>query len=209
MNFYLDFDYTLFDNYAFRQGLYKILEDNGLDETYLRLTPELTEEGQKLLNIKEFFYNLSKTKNIPIEKFLEPLDKLYSRCHEFVYDDTIEFLKYLKSIGARVYILTWGERHFQEEKIKASGLNKYVDGIIYSEKLKYTCNDIDYKSGIFIDDSPRDLRGIYNRGGEVYRVIRKNAKNSDKMLNIKDIVEVHNLKEIQKIIENKIKTYKE
>ena len=37
MNYYLDFDYTLFDTYSFRQGLYDILEKNGLDKTYLSI----------------------------------------------------------------------------------------------------------------------------------------------------------------------------
>ena len=53
MNYYLDFDHTLFDTYKFREELYKILEMNGLDKTYLAITPEMKTNGQKILNIKE------------------------------------------------------------------------------------------------------------------------------------------------------------
>jgi len=155
MEYYLDFDYTLFDTHAFREELYKILEKNGFDKTYLTLTPELKENGQKLLNIKELFKSLSKLRNIPINNFLEPLEELYSRGSEFLYDDTVEFLKYLKSKNNNVYILTWGEKEYQDEKIKASKLYEYIDKVIFAEDLKYTL-DINYENGIFIDDSALD-----------------------------------------------------
>lgn len=203
MTFYIDFDYTLFDNYEFRQGLYKILRDNGLDKSYIKLTPELSQNGQKLLNVKEVFNRLSIEKSIPLEKFLKPLEELYLKCPTFLYDDSIEFLKYLRSIGAKICILTWGEKNFQKEKIKASGLCEYIDEIRYAEKLKYTYDDIDYKNGIFIDDSPRDCEGLYKKGGEVYRVIRTNGKNSDRKLSIKEIPEVHSLLEIINILKEK------
>lgn len=201
MNYYLDFDYTLFDTHAFREELYKILEQNGLDKTYLTLTPEQKNNEQKLLNIRELFTNLSISKNIPIESFLVPLDELYSRCEEFVYDDTVEFLKYLKSKNHKLFILTWGEKEFQKEKIKASKLYDFFDEIIYAEQLKYTLS-IDYTNGIFIDDSIRDLEGLYNqKAKQVYRIKRKNGKNSKKELNIKEILEFNSLKELQEHLE--------
>lgn len=201
MNYYLDFDYTLFDTHAFRQELYKILEQNGFDKTYLGLTQETKNNSQKLLNIKEFFTNLSISKNIPIENFLNPLDKLYSRCEEFVYDDSVEFLNYLKSKNHKLYIITWGEKEFQKEKLKASKLYNFFDEIIYAEQLKYTL-DIDYKNGIFIDDSIRDIEGLYHQNAkQIFRIKRKNGKNSDKELKIKGILEFNSLKELQEYLE--------
>lgn len=201
MNYYLDFDYTLFDTYAFRQGLYKILEENGFDKSYLALTPEMKTSGQKLLNIKELFKNLSQLKNIPLNRFIESLEELYAKCDEFVYDDSVEFIKYLKSKNHKLYILTWGEKDFQKEKIEASKLYDYFDGIIYAEQLKYTL-DIDYKNGVFIDDSIRDLEGLYSKNAKkVFRIKRKNGKNSDKELNIKEILEFNSLKELQEYLE--------
>ncbi len=201
MNYYLDFDYTLFDTHAFREGLYEILEKNGLDKTYLALTPEMKTNGQKLLNIKELFKSLSTTKNIPIENFLEPLEDLYSRCDEFVYEDTVEFIKYLKSQNHKLYVLTWGEKQFQKEKLKASKLYDYFDEIVYAEQLKYTL-DLDYENGIFVDDSIRDLEGLYEKNAkQVFRIKRKNGKNSDKELNIKEILEFDSLKELQEYLE--------
>lgn len=201
MNYYLDFDYTLFDTYLFREELYKILEKNGLDRTYLAITPEMKTNGQKLLNIKELFKSLSKNKNIPLNKFLEPLEELYAKCDKFVYEDTIKFLEYLKSKKHKLYVLTWGAKEFQKEKLKASKLYDYFDEIIYAEQLKYTLN-IDYKNGIFIDDSVRDLEGLYNKNAKkVFRIKRPNGKNSDKELNIKEILEFESLRELQEYID--------
>lgn len=203
MNYYLDFDYTLFDTYKFREELYEILEKNNLDKSYLTLTPELKTNGQKLLNIKELFRNLSDLKNIPISNFLEPLEELYKKGHKFVYDDSVEFLKYLKSKENQIYLLTWGEREYQKEKIKASKLDIYFDEIIFAERLKYTL-DIDYENGIFIDDSVRDLEELYNRNAkQVFRIRRKNGKNSNKELNTKEILEFDSLKSLQTYLENK------
>lgn len=202
MNYYLDFDYTLFDTYSFREGLYEILKKNGLDKTYLELTSESKTGEQKLLNVKDVFKNLSETENIPLDNFLEPLEDLYARCDRFVYDDTIEFLNYLESKNNKLYVLTWGEKEFQKEKLKASKLYDYFDEIIFAEKLKYELDDVDYSNGIFIDDSVRDLEGLYNKNAkQVFRIKRKNGKNSDKELNIKEILEFNSLKELQEYLE--------
>lgn len=203
MNYYLDFDYTLFDTYKFRQSLYKILEENGIEKTYLKLTPENRKDNQKLLNIRELFETLSQIKNIPLDNLIKPLEELYAICDKFVYDDVIEFLNYLKSKNHKLYILTWGEMKFQEEKIKASKLGKYFNDIIITEKLKYELESIDYENGIFIDDSIRDLEGLYNKNAkQVFRIKRKNGKNSDKRLNIKEIPEFNSLEELQKYLED-------
>lgn len=199
MNYYIDFDYTLFNTFEFRKELYKILEKNGLNKSDLKI--KLEANKQKLLNIKELFKSLSKEKNIPLENFLDPLEELYARCDKFVYEDSIEFLKYLKSKNHKIHILTWGDKEFQKEKILASKLCYYFDGIIYAEKLKYTL-DLDYKNGIFVDDCIRDLKGLYTANAkQVFRIKRKNGKDSLKELNIKEILEFNSLKELQEYLE--------
>ena len=203
MNYYLDFDYTLFDTYLFREELYKILEMNGLDSSVLPLTVEKKDNSQKLLNIKEVFKKLSNEINIPLENFIKPLEKLYERGQEYLYKDSVEFLEYLKSKGHKLYTITWGEKEYQEEKLKISKIYDYFDDIIYAESLKYELDNVDYENGIFIDDSVRDLEGLYERNAkQLYRIKRKNGKNSNKELNIKGILEFNSLKELQEYLEN-------
>ena len=203
MNYYLDFDYTLFDTYLFREELYNILEKNGLDKTEIPLTKESKNNNQKLLNIKQVFEKISKENNIPLENLLTPLENLYERGQEYLYKDTIEFLEYLKAKGHKLHIITWGEKEYQQEKIKISKIEKYFDEIICAEKLKYELENIDYSNGIFIDDSIRDLEGLYKKNAkQLYRIKRENGKNSNKELNIKEILEFNSLKELQEYLEN-------
>ena len=203
MNYYLDFDYTLFDTYSFREELYKILEINGLNSSELPLTAEKKDNSQKLLNIREAFKKLSDERNIPFENFIKPLEKLYERGQEYLYKDSVEFLEYLKSKGHKLYVITWGEKQYQEEKLKITKIYDYFDEIIYAETLKYELDNVDYENGIFIDDSVRDLEGLYEKNAkQLYRIKRKNGKNSNKELNIKEILEFNSLKELQKYLEN-------
>ena len=58
-----------------------------------------------------------------------------------------------------------------------------------TEELKYNL-DIDYSNGIFIDDKPQDLIGLYSRHPKkVIRLRRKNNKYSIKNLENVDIEE--------------------
>lgn len=197
MNYYIDFDHTLFDTYEFKKEIVKILEKNGLDESYLKTD---TDKPQ-LFNIRKLFENISVKTKTPLEKLIQELEELFERLNELVYEDSIEFLKYLKSKNHKLHILTWGDKEFQKEKVTASKLDKYFDEIIYAEELKYTL-DIDYANGIFIDDSIRDLTGLYNaKAKQVFRIKRKNGKDSLQELGIKEILEFDSLKELQKYLE--------
>ena len=203
MKFYLDFDYTIFDTYEFRKELYKILESNGIDRKYLKLTLET--ENSKLINIRETFKELSVKTNTPINNFIEPLEKLYNECEKYIYPDVVNFLEYLREKNCDIYILTWGQKEFQKEKVSASKIEKYLDGVIYTEKLKYNL-DIDYKNSVFIDDSIRDLKGLYNKKAKhVFRIKRINGKNSNRELNANEILEFNSLTEIKEyLVKNEI-----
>lgn len=197
-NYYIDFDDTLFDTNSFKKELNKILEQNGLDKSCYAVNYKDGKDEQHLLNIRNLFKYLSNKENIPLENLINPLEKLFSKLPEFVHKDSIDFLNYLKSKGNKTYILTWGDQEFQREKVFSSKLNEFVDGVIYTEKLKYQLENIDYKNSFFIDDSVRDLTGLYNAGAKkVIRIKRKNGKNSNEILNIKDIPEFETLNQLQ------------
>ena len=44
MNYYIDFDYTLFNTFEFRKELYKILEKNGLNKSDLKIKLEANKQ---------------------------------------------------------------------------------------------------------------------------------------------------------------------
>ena len=69
------------------------------------------------------------------------------------------------------------------------------DEIIITKDLKYTL-DIDYSKGIFIDDKPQDLIGLYSKNPKkVIRLRRIGSKYSPKDIEI-NIEEYRNFDEI-------------
>jgi len=143
MNFYIDFDHTLFDT-------------------------------QKLI----------KTNNI-------------KKCCDYIFTDSIPFLKRLKEKAHTIILLSYAENdlQYQLSKIYNSNIVDYFDKIIVTEDLKYNLN-INYTKGVFIDDNPRDLIGLYSKNPiKVIRLRRKNQKYSSEDLNI-NINEYENFNDI-------------
>lgn len=203
-SYYIDFDYTLFDTAKFRDGLYKILKQNGFEKDVLKFTPEYAENGHKLLNLREFFTELAQEHDIALERFITPLEALYVHGDELVFADVRDFIAFLKARGYRVCCLTWGDLDFQREKMVVSGLAELFDEVIYTDKLKYQLKEINYEQAIFVDDSLRDLEGLLAAGAkQVIRIKRPNGKNSKKELpaTLRGILEVESLAELQQIIQ--------
>jgi FMN phosphatase YigB (HAD superfamily) len=105
-------------------------------------------------------------------------------------------LSYTKKYYKEKYeliLLTWGNNEYQLDKINCSKISKYFKELLITQKLKYEL-DIDYKNSIFIDDNPRDLRGLVNNNSyRVIRLCRGKYMNYDKELILNN---VNSLKEI-------------
>lgn len=199
--YYLDLDHTMLDTNQFHKARYQMLERYGITkEEQKDMELYITQIEKKLINLDYLCTKLCEKHNISIEEVLTELHRIVDNCSIYLYDDTIEFLEYLKSKGNKVYVLTWGDRELQEQKVSGSGIRKYMDEVIVTEELKYQI-DIDYENGIFIDDNPRDLEGLYkNNPKEVIRIKREGAKYSQKPINI-DIKEYKNFRELKQDLE--------
>lgn len=206
MKFYIDFDHTIFNSMKFNEERYKILQKYGINiEEQIKLEKQITQDSGKLIDLDYVYSKISDKYNLQKKEILGELHQIIDNCYKYLYNDTIEFLKYLKQRGNEVYLLTWGNKKYQEQKVMASKIKEYFDGIIITEDFKFDI-DIDYKNGIFIDDNPRDLEGLYKKDPvEVIRIKRDNARYSSKPLNIAEIREFKSLKELQVAMENNSK----
>lgn len=198
MKFYIDFDYTMFNAMEFHKARYQEMQCYGITIEELKaMEKEIPEKEGKLINLDDVYSKISEKYKLPKEEVLSKIHKIMDNCHKYLYEDTIEFLEYLKQNGHELYILTWGDKELQYQKIQKAGIEKYFDGVILTEEMKFNI-DIDYKNGIFIDDNPRDLEGLYkNNPIEVIRIKRDGAKYSEKPINIK-IKEYKTLEQLQK-----------
>ena len=201
MKFYIDLDYTMLDTIKFHEARYKMLESYGVPkDAQKEMEKYIAEVEKKLINLDYLCTKISEKYNLPTEEVLTQLHKIVDNCYIYLYDDTIEFLQYLKSRGHQTCMLTWGDIELQEEKARGARIEKYFDEIITTDELKFKI-DIDYANGIFLDDNPRDLEGLYkNNPKEVIRIKREGGKYSEKPLNI-DIKEYKTLRELQQRLE--------
>ena len=184
MNYYIDFDNTIFDTVSFHNDLIKILIDNKIEEKYIN--DYYKKNGIKPLDLVNSLCN---------EVITSEVDELFKKAKNYLYKDAIEFLSH-KSFNN--YILyTYGDLDYQNKKIDNSGILEYFDEVIITDDLK-TNLKLDYENGIFIDDNTKVIKELLDNGAtKIYRIKRSNNLHSEEILNNKSVIEIHNMKEIK------------
>ena len=192
--YYIDFDNTLYETGKLTKD---VLYD--LSKTI---------STSKNLNFQEVLTNLQNSFNSTIdnfESFAEGLSKKYDikynillrhlqniiilQGSNYVFPDAFQLLEKLKEKNEPVCILTYVAQrknlHQQALKLAGSGILPYVTEVYNTTRYKFDLQ-LDYKNGIFIDDSPRDLEGLYKAGAKNLIRIKKpnNEKRTSKKLNL-------------------------
>ena len=84
-----------------------------------------------------------------------------------MFKDAIDFLEKLNKKKVEICILTYvaQKKNIEQQALKllGSGILPYVTHVFNTTKYKFELQ-LDYENGIFIDDSPRDLEGLYKAG---------------------------------------------
>lgn len=203
MNYYLDFDNTLYETSRLSNDMlkglaYEISKKTSINEN------DIFDELKSMFN-RENIYNIyklakffAKKYNIEESILIDKVEDIILDGKKYVYDDVISFLKELKEKNHIINVLTYVAKEdlsYQLTKIKGSGLSEYFDNIIISSSLKFNL-DLKYEEGIFFDDSTKDLLGLASRNPKILvRVRRENNKYSKQELDIKNLIECKTLKD--------------
>ena len=203
MNYYLDFDNTLYETSRLSNDMlkglaYEISKKTSISEN------DIFDELKSMFN-RENIYNIyklakffAKKYNIEESILIDKVEDIILDGKKYVYDDVISFLKELKEKNHIINVLTYVAKEdlsYQLTKIKGSGLSEYFDNIIISSSLKFNL-DLKYEEGIFFFDSPKDLLGLASRNPKILvRVRRENNKYSKQELDIKNLIECKTLKD--------------
>lgn len=203
MNYYIDFDSTLYETTRLSNDMLMALA-NELCKVANKSEEDMFAELKAMFN-RENIYNIYKLAkyfaneyNLE-EKFLvNVVEGVIADGEKYVYPDSIAFLKMVKEKGHTVNILTYVAQEdltYQMSKLKGSGLSEYFDNVIITSSLKFNL-DLKYEEGIFFDDNPKDLTGIASRNPKaLIRVRRKNNKYSSKELELNNLIECETLEE--------------
>lgn len=178
--FFIDFDDTLFDTDRLKKYLVRIFEKNGVNKQ------EFQDSYNILRNEKDLKYNpyrqidLINIDDINRENLLNDLNLLFEDSHDLVFSDSIDFLNNIKKMGGKLVLISFGDESFQNIKIDSSGLTKYFDEIIITNKAKIDLiisrDDLDFYDEIFLlDDHPifidEALKAVNNKTIPLYKKI--------------------------------------
>lgn len=172
MNIYIDFDRTLFNTDLFLKDFKKIFNNYGISNVFFdECVSKMNNGFDYRLIITEFKKNNDLNNNI-----YSDIDFLFKNICNYLYDDTVQLLKYLKEKQYKLFLLTRGNLDIQKMKIANSKIENYFEEIIITLKHKGDLN-IDYSNSIFIDDNYNELESILlNNPLKVIYLVRKDAK---------------------------------
>lgn len=200
MNYYIDFDNTLYNTPLLTDRLLHSIV-NSIKEKTKSNSEDLYKECKSMFNQNlspiELAKYFSSKYNLDTHTVINNLNNILLNGSDLIFDDVIPFLEKLKEKGHKLYMLTYSKHSLEYQAIKIAGskLSGYFDTLYITSVPKYNL-DIDYENGIFIDDNPTDLLGLYSKNAkQVIRLRRKDNKYSVEDLD-QNIQEYFSLNEI-------------
>ena len=184
MNYYIDFDNTIFNTTSFHNDLKAILNKNNITEDYIN--NYYKENGINPIKLVD---------SIDDDMITYVINEFYKNAKYYVYPDAINFLK---NKGNNNYILyTYGNLDYQNKKIDNANIKDYFDEVIITDIDKTKLN-IDYNNSIFIEDNPKIIKELLKQGvNKIYRIKRSNNTHSEEVLKDDRIIEIYSMDEIK------------
>lgn len=204
MNYYIDFDNTLYETAKLTGLMLKAIGDSISKlkniESEIVIQDAKDNFNSSKDNIYTFAEQMADKYNTDKELTVQAVKDVVANGKELVFEDAERFLIKLREKGHKIFLLTFlpkTNQEYQMQKVNGSGIAKYFDGIIMTTEYKFLL-DIKYENGIFIDDDPRDLNGLYaNNPIKVIRIRKENNKRSKIDLENKDIKEYTSFDDIE------------
>lgn len=203
MNYYVDFDNTLYETAKLTSLMIeaigkKISELSGADVE--AVTQDAKDNFNSTTdNIFTHAEKMGEKYNVDKIAVVNSVKGVVDNGEEIVFPDAIRFLEKLKEKGHKIFLLTFlpkTNQEYQMQKVFGSGLAQYFDGLIFTTVYKFLL-DIKYEDGIFIDDDPRDLNGLFEKNPiKVIRIRKPNNKRSKIDIENKDIEEFESFDDI-------------
>lgn len=202
MNYYFDLDNTLYETARLTTLMVGEIAKNISDEKKMNFDEVLEEIKPQFNstndNIFSYAEKMANKYEIDSEKVVKAVNDIIFNGEGLVFEDARNFLKKAKEKGHKLILLTYttGNQEYQLQKIFGAKIAGYFEQIIVTAQLKYTL-DIDYKNGVFFDDDPRDLKGLYEQNPiKVIRIRKPNNKRSKIDMDNKDIEEFESFDDI-------------
>lgn len=205
MNYYFDFDNTLYETAKLTEVMLNAIVNSIYNKTGKNLE-DLKKYAKENFNsttgnIFNFAEEMAEKFKSDKNKVLEDLNNAIYSGESIVFEDARRFVEKLYKNNNKLYILTYipakKNHDYQMKKIIGSGIAKYFNSIIITSEYKFNLS-LDYKNGIFFDDDPRDLNGLFEKNPiKVIRIRKENNKRSKIDMENKEIEEYKTFDDIK------------
>lgn len=134
----IDFDDTLFDTHGWKQARFASLEPLGISTDLVKKTYKDIRQKPNVVYSDDVHAEILATYDFPREEVKHVFSAIATPeiLRKFVFDDTHEFLKEVKTSGKPMILLSTGDPFFQRKKVDAVGVTEYFDQIIFVQDKK-------------------------------------------------------------------------
>ncbi len=207
--FIIDFDDTLFDTQAFKEARLQAMLGLGIDE---KLFWETYYEAR---NNVDGIFTYSDALHAQIlsqygfeeKEILQFLHEITAQAKYFLLPGAIEFLSFLRKSGQPIILLSLGDSHYQEIKVKQTEIAKFFDRIFMIDETKEKIlQEIFTKESeeeiIFINDKVEETLNLVEKFPKMKIILRQSPNIPvEKYIN-SNLPYFKTLKEIEKYISN-------
>lgn len=213
MKIFIDLDDVIFNAKKFKKDLTKVFIKNGIscpefDISYRSFSWNLRGKP-RYYDPQEQIDFLSSEKDIDRKKLMKNINSLMVDLRKYIFKDFYKFIKYFPK--KELYLITYGNKKFQEKKVRNSGISKYFERIVITDRPK--ANAIEklikrdkIKKGeilYFIDDRIEYIENVKKKYPKIatFFIKRKEGRCKDKKNKYCDF-EVGNLGDVLRVICN-------
>jgi len=161
----IDFDNVLFD----RNGKFaRASKKAGVDlSSGAKLYQQIKAENNGVYNFKKHLKLIANATSMPLYKLEQNMKQVFQKAPEFLFKGVDKILENLRQQADKLILASRGNFYFQNEKIANSGLSKFFDEIVISEKPKtealagqITAWHAQNKTMLFIDDNLIEIKAV-------------------------------------------------
>lgn len=160
----IDFDDTLFNTTVLRNDIKDELRRLGIGPDLFERTYQKIKDLHGY-NLYLHLMLLASDYNLDMIKAKKSFDGIMKQLNRYLFDDATQFLSKLKDRGHFSVIYTYGNKIFQQDKLKACDMDDQVDDVFITPKenkldLFFDYYNKDLDKILFIDNNPDILMNV-------------------------------------------------
>jgi len=215
MKIFIDFDDVIFNTKQFKSDLAEVFFKHGISKDLYEKSYYDPNDKRSIRTYDPRAQILRIKNGVDVDEYelLNGIKVFMEDASKYVFKDFFSFVK--KYDQKNVYVVSYGDIKFQEEKINSSGIKKYIDNIFIGDRLKSVMvenfleknKNIQEEKIFFIDDRIEQIQDVKKKTPNIVTMFLKRPEGRYQKM-IKDEYcdfEVHNLQEAQEAIEKILK----